>query len=244
MIRAYRAEVPVPKPLWQKENVLFLRFLGEDGWPSPQLRELSIKKASKKWTALYDQTMEAIQRLYCDAKLVHADLSEYNILVCPGSFLKRLDEEGGNDSTVANEEPDDDDEKEAKAPVAPDDGSEKKMAAEGDGDAKPSTKPSPVADDDSKMPVPSDLDTKPSAKSAPVSSEGNTKKESNAIVDDSLRIVLIDFGQAVDIRHPDAEDLLRRDVLRVKQFYDKMGITTIPVEAAMAYVQTKDAPLR
>jgi len=61
---------------------------------------------------------------------------------------------------------------------------------------------------------------------------------------DELRVALIDFGQAVDLRHPDGEDLLRRDLLRVKEFFDKMGITTIAVDAAMHYVKTKGAPLR
>ena len=62
LIRAYRAGVPVPKPLQQKENVLFLRFLGENGWPSPQLREIEIKKGSQKWSTLYLQTLVAVRR--------------------------------------------------------------------------------------------------------------------------------------------------------------------------------------
>ena len=37
LIRADRSGVAVPKPLMQKENILFMRFLGEDGWPSPQV---------------------------------------------------------------------------------------------------------------------------------------------------------------------------------------------------------------
>ena len=227
LIRAYRAEVPVPRPLWQKENVLFLRFLGEDGWPSPQLRELSMKKGSKKWTALYEQTMEAVQRLYCDARLVHADLSEYNILVCPGSFLKRVDEKLVENSETVKEE------------ASLGDAGDKKAAATTDEDVKQSAEPTPTADSDVKMPAASVEETKLSAKPAPTASP-----EAKRVDEDSLQISLIDFGQAVDIRHPEAEELLRRDITRVKQFYDKMGITTISVEAALAYVQTKDAPLR
>lgn len=229
LIRAYRAKVPVPKPLWQKENVLFLRFLGEDGWPSPQLRELSMKKGSKKWTALYEQTMEAVQRLHCDARLVHADLSEYNILVCPRSFLKRVDEEVAEQAV---------EEEAAKEDPSVGDSVHKKAAATKDADVNQNTETTKNADDDLKMPAVSVEETKPSAKPTPVASP-----EAKSVDEDSLQICLIDFGQAVDIRHPEAEELLRRDVTRVKQFYDKMGITTISVEAAMAYVQTKDAPL-
>jgi len=88
LIRANRAGVPVPTPLMQEENVLFMRFLGEDGWPSPQLREVDIKKGSKKWTALYGQVMVAVRRLYHIARLVHGDLSEYNILLCPSRAIE------------------------------------------------------------------------------------------------------------------------------------------------------------
>ena len=88
LIRANRAGVPVPTPIMQEENVLFMRFLGEEGWPSPQLREVDIKKGSKKWTALYGQVMVAVRRLYHIARLVHGDLSEYNILLCPSSIIE------------------------------------------------------------------------------------------------------------------------------------------------------------
>jgi serine/threonine-protein kinase RIO1 len=82
LVRANRAGISVPTPLLQRENVLFLRFLGDDGWPAPQLRELELRKGSKKWTTLYCQTLVAIRRLFHCARLIHGDLSEYNILVC------------------------------------------------------------------------------------------------------------------------------------------------------------------
>lgn len=62
LIRAHRGGVKVPVPLRQKENVLFMRFLGDNGWPSPQLREVEIKKGSDRWTVLYCQTIAAIRR--------------------------------------------------------------------------------------------------------------------------------------------------------------------------------------
>ncbi len=65
-----------------------MRFLGEDGWPSPQLREVDIKKGSRKWTTLYGQIMVAVRRLYHIARLVHGDLSEYNVLLCPSQMIE------------------------------------------------------------------------------------------------------------------------------------------------------------
>lgn len=62
LIRANRAGCRVPHPLLQKENVLFMRFLGDDGWPSPQLREIEIRLGSKKWTVLYCQILVQMKR--------------------------------------------------------------------------------------------------------------------------------------------------------------------------------------
>ncbi len=62
LIRAYWEGVPMTKSLYRKDNVLFLRFLGEEGWPSPQLREIDVKRGSGKWTTFYVQTLVAVRR--------------------------------------------------------------------------------------------------------------------------------------------------------------------------------------
>jgi serine/threonine-protein kinase RIO1 len=62
LVRASRAKVPVPTPLHYKQNIIFMRFMGNDGWPAPQIREIEMKKGSKKWDVLYTQVMEAIRR--------------------------------------------------------------------------------------------------------------------------------------------------------------------------------------
>ena len=51
-----------------------------------------------------------------------------------------------------------------------------------------------------------------------------------------VRVCLIDFGQAVDVRHPSAMELLRRDILRTKEFFDKMGAKSMTVEDAEKHV--------
>jgi serine/threonine-protein kinase RIO1 len=62
LVRSNRALVPVPTPLHYKDNIVYMRFLGADGWPAPQLRELDLRRGSKRWDALYTQVMEAIRR--------------------------------------------------------------------------------------------------------------------------------------------------------------------------------------
>jgi len=48
--------------------------------------------------------------------------------------------------------------------------------------------------------------------------------------------VLIDFGQTVDSKHPDALDLLRRDLQSIRSFFIKQGIRTPSVDEAMQFV--------
>jgi hypothetical protein len=62
LVRANRAKVPVPSPLHYKENIIFMRFIGNGGWPAPQIRELEMRKGSKKWDVLYTQVMESVRR--------------------------------------------------------------------------------------------------------------------------------------------------------------------------------------
>ena len=62
LIQADRAQVPVPTPLHYKENVIFMRFMGNNGWPSPQIREIQMEQGIKKWDVLYTQVMEAVRR--------------------------------------------------------------------------------------------------------------------------------------------------------------------------------------
>ncbi|EKU22224.1 RIO kinase 1 [Nannochloropsis gaditana CCMP526] len=72
LLRMRKAGIPCPVPLLQKEHVLVMSFLGEDGWPSPQLREW--------WEKCYRSVLMLVRDLYQKAGLVHGDLSEYNIL--------------------------------------------------------------------------------------------------------------------------------------------------------------------
>jgi len=62
--------------------------------------------------------------------------------------------------------------------------------------------------------------------------------ETNAVDSDreDLQAVLIDFGQAVDTRHPDSRELLLRDVERIRAFFLRQEIETIPVADAMASI--------
>lgn len=78
--RAYKAGVRVPKPVAVSKNVLIMEFIGKDGLPAPLMRETILEKPE----VTYKMLLEYVKRLYQRAKLVHADLSEYNIMMLGG----------------------------------------------------------------------------------------------------------------------------------------------------------------
>lgn len=77
--RAEEAGVRVPKPLITQRNILLMEFIGKDGVPMPQLKD--VKLTPEEASHILDLIIEYMNRLYSRAKLVHADLSEYNILI-------------------------------------------------------------------------------------------------------------------------------------------------------------------
>jgi len=77
---ADHAGISVPKPIHVEKNVLILGFIGKDGIPAPVLREVRLQAA----TDWYKKIIELIKQMYDKAKLVHGDLSEYNIMIPNG----------------------------------------------------------------------------------------------------------------------------------------------------------------
>ncbi|MEM2169406.1 MAG: serine protein kinase RIO [Candidatus Bathyarchaeia archaeon] len=77
---AYEAKVRVPRPIAVKKNVLIMEFVGRNGVSAPLLKEVELKKPE----SFYRNILLHVKRLYRGAKLVHGDLSEYNIMVWRG----------------------------------------------------------------------------------------------------------------------------------------------------------------
>lgn len=77
--RLVSAGIPCPEPIEVRENILVMGFLGdEEGWASPRLKDADIPSAL--YPALYEELILNVRKMYHICKLVHADLSEYNIL--------------------------------------------------------------------------------------------------------------------------------------------------------------------
>ena len=73
-----RKNIPVPSPIDYKCNILVMDFIGSnDGTPAPRLKDAF--PIDDPATQLME-TLKYIQYMYQEAHLVHADLSEFNIL--------------------------------------------------------------------------------------------------------------------------------------------------------------------
>jgi RIO kinase 1 len=81
--RAVEAGVPAPKPIDQERNVLVMEFLGKKGTPYPRMKDTCPKDPDKA----FDSLINSVKLLYQKAKLVHSDLSEYNVLLAPKPVL-------------------------------------------------------------------------------------------------------------------------------------------------------------
>ena len=69
--------IRVPKPVDVNKNVLIMEFIGKNGVPAPILKDTNLKNP----TRVYGQLLRCVKRLYRRSGLVHADLSEYNVMM-------------------------------------------------------------------------------------------------------------------------------------------------------------------
>ncbi|KAL9593229.1 MAG: hypothetical protein Q9219_007638 [cf. Caloplaca sp. 3 TL-2023] len=82
--RIYAAGIPCPEPVHLRLHVLVMGFLGDRrrGTPAPRLKDVELvgSDAEERWRQLYLQLLGYMRILYQTCRLVHADLSEYNVL--------------------------------------------------------------------------------------------------------------------------------------------------------------------
>lgn len=85
LLRLQQAGVNSPKPIMLRKHVLLMDFVGQEGWPAPKLKDVDL--CPSKLRSLYRECIEIMWKLYNKCKLVHADLSEYNLLYCDSSIV-------------------------------------------------------------------------------------------------------------------------------------------------------------
>lgn len=79
--RAFESGVRVPRPYAYLKNVILMEFIGENEIPAPTLAEIGKELAELDVENIFNKIMVNLKKLYQDAELVHADLSEYNIML-------------------------------------------------------------------------------------------------------------------------------------------------------------------
>ena len=75
--------VPVPAPQMLKDNILVMNFIGKNGVRAPSLKELNV--GDEKWRQIYREVLLIMRKMYQQAKLVHGDFSEFNLLYFDGA---------------------------------------------------------------------------------------------------------------------------------------------------------------
>ncbi|XP_055529856.1 serine/threonine-protein kinase RIO1 [Wyeomyia smithii] len=85
LVRMKKCGLPVPEPILLKSHVLLMQFIGQDGWPAPKLKDVEL--TCSKARELYRDAVEIMWNMYNKCKLVHADLSEFNILYHEGKIV-------------------------------------------------------------------------------------------------------------------------------------------------------------
>jgi len=75
--RAHKVGLNVPEPLFIKNNILIMDYIGFGSIPAPKLKDI---KFPKDPINLLNEVLYFIKNLYQKAALVHGDLSEFNIL--------------------------------------------------------------------------------------------------------------------------------------------------------------------
>lgn len=83
--RLHAAGIPCPEPVYLRSHVLVMGFLGDKkGYPAPRLKDFSFTgdedEVHDKWLECYLTCISLIRMMYQTCKLVHGDLSEYNML--------------------------------------------------------------------------------------------------------------------------------------------------------------------
>ena len=74
--KAFSNDVNCPKPFAVYKNILVMKFIGKDFVPAPRLVDIKVRNPKE----IYKQIISEMEKL-ADIKLIHSDLSPYNILV-------------------------------------------------------------------------------------------------------------------------------------------------------------------
>lgn len=79
LLRLHAAGIPCPKPIQLRLHILVMEFLGVSGTAAPRLKDAGLSPARMR--RAYTEVIVLLRSMYQKCRLVHADFSEYNLLV-------------------------------------------------------------------------------------------------------------------------------------------------------------------
>lgn len=83
--RMKEAGIRVPAPMDLLNNILVMEFIGQNAVAAPRL--IDAKFSAEGFSDAYVQLVKIVRQMFVECKLVHADLSPYNILVNNGELV-------------------------------------------------------------------------------------------------------------------------------------------------------------
>jgi len=78
--KLYDVGVRVPEPIAMEGNVIVMEYIGSEEAPAPLLKDAPIENAEE----IFKKIKEYLRLMYKKAGVVHADFSEYNVLLHDG----------------------------------------------------------------------------------------------------------------------------------------------------------------
>lgn len=88
--RLHSNGIPCPKPIALKNHVLVMEFIGDNGWPALKLKDSPLLDETQA-SSLYLQLIHYMRIMFVKCKLIHADLSEFNLLLDSKNQLYVID---------------------------------------------------------------------------------------------------------------------------------------------------------
>jgi RIO kinase 1 len=86
LTRLIKGGINAPKVRLLRQHVLIMDFIGTDGWPSPRLKDVRLSSIAA-FTRVYFEVARIVRDMFHACKLVHGDLSEYNLLYHEGKVM-------------------------------------------------------------------------------------------------------------------------------------------------------------
>jgi len=80
--RLRQAGIRSPEPVMLRSHVLVMKYIGKNGYPAPRLKDAGL--GLEQFEESYLELVKIMRRMFQVCRLVHGDLSEYNLLFYKG----------------------------------------------------------------------------------------------------------------------------------------------------------------